>query len=176
MLVGNAHPLWSLTVSILRELRTHWIQPQQLREDIKSGDARALDFDGRNAANVLKGLDHDPKARAWLVDYLKLMIPGLEDIRATTRQGRRGLKFLFQTFDGGIERSSMSVSDGTLRTLGCLLAVCQRPDELRQAPPWFFWRKLRTPFIRGRSQRWWKRLPRLPILAKWCLPLTTRSC
>ena len=110
----------------LRTLRYLDITPARMRNYVPA-DAAQLDADGGNLSAVLSRLCEDPEAKRGLVDWLSaLCAPELADLELSrTDEGSVMLRLVEKD---GIKVSARSLSDGTLRFLGELVA-------LRTAPP-----------------------------------------
>jgi predicted ATPase len=104
------------------------VNPEAMKE-LQSPDARELlHHDGGNIASVIARLTKDePKIAKRITNYLSTIIPGITDVcrvalgpRETLefRQGVEGAKHPWRFY-------AASMSDGTLRALGTLVAVMQ---------------------------------------------------
>jgi predicted ATPase len=81
--------------------------------------------DGSNAASVLQQIDPDVRAR--IDDYLSRIVPGIASVEAKTLGAQETLEFR-QTVKGQQHPwrfLAASMSDGTLRAFGVLLAIFQ---------------------------------------------------
>jgi predicted ATPase len=90
----------------------------------KIGESTYLARDGANAGDVLKAVQDTP-AHQWILDRIKLVVDGLVDVRADALMGRRVLHFMQSHGGKEIELDASQVSQGTLRSLGTLLALRQ---------------------------------------------------
>ncbi len=82
--------------------------------------------DGHNAGDVLKHLKL--KDKKWIEEYLSEVVPGIREVRIKTVAGRRVIGFAKDYGNGRPEYFDASaISDGTLRSLGILLALRQTP-------------------------------------------------
>ena len=85
-----------------------------------------LSRDGLNAGDVLKHLE--PKDKDWIEARLAAAVPGIQSVLTDTIVGRRVIRFVQSSSDGDTEAFDASaMSDGTLRSLGILLALRQSP-------------------------------------------------
>jgi predicted ATPase len=117
----------------LTAMSLYSIDPQRLRDLQEPDPGDALARDGRNAAAVLRRLlDEEPEAHGYeqLRQLLAAAVPGIESVEYKALGQRETIEFKQHvgaaypwTF------SALSMSDGTLRVLGLLLAVFQ------QTPP-----------------------------------------
>jgi len=90
-------------------------------------DPMRLNTRGHNLASVLSRLEQDEPIRRIIMDWMELVVPGLEEIRTEQQplEGRTALLFKEQ----GTERRfpARMVSDGTLYALSLLVAVLDLP-------------------------------------------------
>jgi predicted ATPase len=128
-IVGNSYIFYRF-YEVLKNMRVFSIQPNRLREPQIPETGSGLKADGSNAPSVLKELKkRDPDTLQRVEQILESVSPHISRIR-TVQQGKQlSLKFT-QEFDNGtaMEFDGFSMSDGTLRVLGLLLAVFQRPQ------------------------------------------------
>ena len=104
----------------------HQFSPQAIRSEPKIGSDGRLSRDGENAADVLKHVK--PKDKKWIETWLAAAVPGFKDVSTRTVLGRRVFVFA-QEGDAGHAQllDASQISDGTLRSLGILLALRQSP-------------------------------------------------
>lgn len=105
------------------------INPDQLRDMQPTVASDLLTRDGANIADVLGRMwEHYPAARLRVEQYLAAIVPGVRRVNVQTLGTRRALEFEQRTREGFGERHrfpAMSMSDGTLRALGILVALFQ---------------------------------------------------
>jgi len=89
------------------------------------GERTTLARDGVNAGDVLKAVE-GTAAHRWVVDRLGNITEGIIDVRAEALLGRRVLRFVQKLKDGELNFDASQVSQGTLRSLGILLALRQK--------------------------------------------------
>jgi predicted ATPase len=89
------------------------------------GEGRSLVRNGENAADVVKALDD--ASRHWIEERLGLIAKGIRQVASQSVLGMRLLAVSQQ--QGEVEQWFLadSVSQGTLRALGVLLALRQQP-------------------------------------------------
>lgn len=113
--------------SQLRRMKTYAIEPGALREMQDPGSGRDLRSDGRNAASVLEEIEsRSPEGVKRIKEILSIIVPNTTDV-STIQHGKK-LALEFTQEWGEKKRLSFeafSMSDGTLRALGLLLAVFQ---------------------------------------------------
>jgi len=111
----------------LRAMRVYSISPAMLREPQDPDDGLALKADGSNAASVLRELAGTPDA-AEINQMLGAIVPATTGVSPETQGNKLGLAFT-QQWPGQSHRFNASdMSDGTLRSLGLILSVYQRPS------------------------------------------------
>lgn len=122
--VEEFRPLYDFLVG----MRMYAIQPDRMREVMDPGHGAELAWDGGNAAAVLRQLQgHSPDLYQRARGLLQTVVPDLNGVEGATVGGVQFL--LFSERKAGpvpvLPLFAGSVSDGTLRTLGLLLAVYQ---------------------------------------------------
>jgi predicted ATPase len=123
-LVARTDTLWAAVLDAVRNLRAYELSPAHMAAAPKIGEATYLARDGANAGDVLKAVQSTP-AHRWVLDRIKLVADGLVDVRADALMGRRVLHFVQSQGANQIELDASQVSQGTLRSLGILLALRQ---------------------------------------------------
>ena len=118
--------LWKSVVETLRHISIHQLSPRAIRAEPPIGGYEGLSRDGHNAGDVLKNLKSAD--RDWIDSHLAIAVPGIQSVQPTTRAGRRVIVFE-QEGEGGQTNQfdAWMMSDGTLRSLGLLLALRQTP-------------------------------------------------
>ena len=100
--------------------------PERMRPIQAPGNASSLNRDCGNAASVLGGLEKRfPAAKRRIDEYLGCIVPGIVETRRSPKDIAETLQFLLQVDDGKVHLPASSMSDGTLRALGVLLALFQ---------------------------------------------------
>ena len=105
------------------------IEPQALRswQDPESGTR--LRADGSNAASVLREIERgEGKDRETMRELLEAVVPGTVGFRAKRLGPKLTIEFSQRRGADAVRFPAASMSDGTLRLLGLLLAVFQRPS------------------------------------------------
>ena len=105
------------------------IQPGRMRDYGRRG--APLGNEGKNLSGILAALSRDPETRQSLVSWLReVCAPELEDIDFAEVQELGDVMAIFVE-KGGARISARSISDGTLRFLGILLALrTAQPGEV----------------------------------------------
>jgi hypothetical protein len=117
-------PVYDFLVGV----RPYAIRPERLRDLRDPGPGMTLEADGGNAAAVFRHLqEHHPDRYQRVRNLLAAVVPGLDLLEGATVGGKQFLLFA----ERGNSREAVvpffpeSVSEGTLRMLGLLLAVYQ---------------------------------------------------
>lgn len=109
------------------------LNPQAMRE-LQPPDAReTLTHDGANIASVFRHLRAHGDQRQIVEEYLRLVVPGIRGVDFKAVGPRETLEFL-QEVPGGRQPwrfYASSMSDGTLRTFGTLVALFQKGSSRR---------------------------------------------
>jgi predicted ATPase len=125
-LIAGASEPWKQIAEALRRVSIHQLSPQAIRSEPQIGSELRLNRDGHNAGDILKRLK--PADRQWIDERLAATISGLRGVRAAARAGRRVIVFEQESNRVQVSKFEASMmSDGTLRSLGILLALRQSP-------------------------------------------------
>jgi len=113
------------------------VNPDAMKE-FQSPDAKELlHHDGGNIASVVARLNKDqPKIAERITKYLSTIVPGITDVSRVALGPRETLEFR-QGIDGATHPwrfYAASMSDGTLRALGTLVAVMQLVERGQKMP------------------------------------------
>ena len=71
------HPI----ILLLRNLAVYRIEPTGTKEPDKSDDSTRLERKGHNLASVLQYLESDPEMRENILDWMEMIVPGIENIQ-----------------------------------------------------------------------------------------------
>jgi predicted ATPase len=128
---------FSAIVAVLSRLRGYTIEPAKLRDMQDPDGGTSLRKDGSNAASVLQEIGRQSPAELDRIgEILKTIVPNTGEVRVKKHGNKLALEFTQEWED---ERSSadreprrlhfeaFNMSDGTLRALGLLTAVFQKP-------------------------------------------------
>ena len=112
----------------LSGMRTYRIEPAALRAMQDPDGGTGLRSDGRNAASVLREIQRRVEDRTRICQLLESIVPGTVDVRHKKHGNKLTLEFA-QARAGTkpVKFEAFSMSDGTLRVLGLITAVFQRP-------------------------------------------------
>ena len=137
MLVAlSGQPVFRPVFDALSGIEVYNLNPLEISALQPPDPGELLRRDGSNAASVLQNLDE--RARARVNDYLSRIVPGVHSAEPKTFGKQETMEFrqVVQGQQHPWNFLAASMSDGTLRALGILLAIHQRhatPDGLR--PP-----------------------------------------
>ena len=114
----------------LARMRTYRIEPATLRAMQDPDGGVGLRSDGRNTASVLREIQRRSSEQDWMriCELLESVVPGTVEVRPKKHGNKLTLEFT-QIREGTepIKFEAFSMSDGTLRVLGLITAVFQRP-------------------------------------------------
>lgn len=119
------HPL----TKFLRNLNVYRIEPTGAKASEPSGfNPTQLDRNGHNLATVLHRLESDSEIREEILDWMEMIVPGIEDIQTEQRRldGRTALLFKEEGFEQAFP--THLVSDGTVYALCLLVAALDVPS------------------------------------------------
>ena len=106
--------------------------PDRIRPIQAPGSTTALDRDGRNTASVLGGVaKRSPSTKERIDEYIRGIVPGISRTGHWPKDTDETIEFWQESEDREIpfRLPASSMSDGTLRTLGILLALFQHATE-----------------------------------------------
>lgn len=114
----------------LAGMRTYHIEPSALRAMQDPDGGVGLRSDGRNVASVLREIQRKSpdEDRTRVRELLESVVPGTVDVRPKKHGNKLTLEFTQHRMRAEPVRfEAFSMSDGTLRVLGLIAAVFQRP-------------------------------------------------
>jgi predicted ATPase len=125
-LIAGSHETWTMIIEALRRVSFHQLSPQAIRSAPLIGRETSLSRDGHNAGDILNRLQR--KDGKWVDQHLAAAVAGIKYVESDTVLGRRVIAFGQEGSNGRVRPLDASqVSDGTLRSLGILLALRQTP-------------------------------------------------
>lgn len=126
-LVAGHHPFREVH-DVLSGMRVYKIDPHVLQGPQSPDEGRRLLANGSNAASVLKRLGrHFPEELPNVRDLLAAIVPSMKDVSPTMHGNKLSLEFTQQLNTDVVAFDAADMSDGTLRALGLITAVYQRP-------------------------------------------------
>lgn len=127
-LVGG-EPRFAPVLRTLAAMRVYSIEPRKLREMQEPDSGTSLKSDGSNVTSVLKEIQRQSAADAQRIsDILSTIVPNTRSVEV--KKHGQNLSLEFTQVWGEKKRlkfEGFSMSDGTLRAIGLLAAVFQRP-------------------------------------------------
>lgn len=126
-LIGSFTDAFFNVAKILRTMRTYSIEPSRLREMQDPDSGASLKRDGANAASVLEDIRRrKPHDIPRMEQFLSVIVPGINSF-STIRHGQKlALEFTQKWNETKpLNFEAFSMSDGTLRAFGLLLAIFQ---------------------------------------------------
>jgi len=130
-LVASQSDTWKVVWEALRGILTYNFSSPAMRLEPVLGSAIWLAKDGSNIGDALEQLyssDTHNENRDWIVRHLESITPGIVDVKAlTSNLGRRTIQFSQKADGYSANFTADEMSDGTLRALGILLALRQKP-------------------------------------------------
>ena len=113
---------------VLSGMRVYKIDPLVLQGPQSPDEGKRLLANGSNAASVLKHLGRQfPEELPNVRDLLAAIVPSMIDVNPTMYGNKLSLEFTQQLNSGHVPFDAADMSDGTLRALGLITAVFQRP-------------------------------------------------
>ncbi len=115
---------------LLRNLNLYRIDPIGAKEpDQSDSDPTRLERKGHNLASVLSRLERDARMREMILEWMELIVPGMEKIK--TEQQKLEAKTAIVFKEQGTRRHfpAQMVSDGTIYALSILVAVLDSPTD-----------------------------------------------
>ena len=116
-------------IRFLANMQTNRIEPAVLREMQDADGGIRLRPDGGNAASVLREIQREsPGDWKRILSLLRTIVPSIVDVTPKKHGNKLTLEFAQDwATSEPVRFESFSMSDGTLRALGLLTAVFQRP-------------------------------------------------
>ena len=119
------HPITLL----MKNLAVYRIEPTGAKEPDMSVFPTRLERKGHNLASVLQRLEADPEVCENILDWMEMIVPGIENIQIEKQRLDGSTALLFK--EKGTERRFPAhlVSDGTIHALCLLVAVLDSPSD-----------------------------------------------
>jgi len=123
---------FSQIFKLLSGMRVYSIEPGKLREMQDPDSGLTLKSDGSNSASVLQELiertERSERIRNDIYNFLEAIVPNTKSVRPKKHGNKLSMTFVQQWDDDKkLTFDTFSMSDGTLRSLGLILAVFQQP-------------------------------------------------
>lgn len=132
---ASGSPAFKPVFDALSSMTFYNLNPDRMRDLVLPDGEDYLARDGENLSSILSRLTSEsPQAKSRIEAYLAQVVPGFTGVAAVTVGARDSLSFRQQLDSGTGDQwfTADSVSDGTLRALGVLVALLQgRPEDPR---------------------------------------------
>ena len=126
-LVAGLYPFREIR-DVLSRMRVYKIDPLVLRDSQIPDEGKRLFANGSNAASVLKRLErHFPEELPNVRDLLAAIVPGTVNVSPVTHGRKLSLEFTQRWKSDDVPFDAADMSDGTLRSLGLITAIFQKP-------------------------------------------------
>lgn len=114
----------------LENIRLYRIEPIEAKLPVNNLDTSSLHSSGRNLAAILNRLEKNEEIRETILEWIDLMVPGLESVQSHTERLSGNTLLAFK--EKGIEKlfPAHMISDGTIYLLSLLVAMLDRPNPL----------------------------------------------
>ncbi|NBV45018.1 MAG: chromosome segregation protein SMC [Planctomycetia bacterium] len=129
LVAASGQPVFRPVYDALAAIEVYNLNPREISALQKPDPGDLLRRDGGNAASVLQNLDSATLER--VNDFLARIVPGVQSAAAKSLGAQETIEFC-QAVKGQQHPwrfPAASMSDGTLRALGVLLAIHQRRDD-----------------------------------------------
>ncbi|MBN8733121.1 MAG: AAA family ATPase [Acidobacteria bacterium] len=130
-------PQFRALFNALSRMSFYNLNPEQIREPQSPNPGTLLRRDGSNLASVLKHIEKSsPGVKARIQRYLTAIVSDLHDVEYVPVGHKETLEFRMQVDNQRYpwKFSAVSMSDGTLRALGVLVALFQSANGGQRAP------------------------------------------
>ena len=120
---------FNAVLRFLAEMRVYQIEPSKLREMQDPDSGTGLRQDGSNTASVLREIKRQSQDEwARICELLETIVPKTTCVEAKKHGNRLSLEFTQEWAESKkVKFEAFNMSDGTLRALGLLTAVFQKP-------------------------------------------------
>lgn len=123
LMLISQNPLYEF----LTNIRVFRIDPFAAKEpDNASADSTMLDARGRNVATMLADLEKDDDIRAQILDWIELIVPGMEKVSTEKQRLDASTVITFKEQGTKARFPARLISDGTIYALCILTAVLSR--------------------------------------------------
>jgi len=129
LVTASGFPEFRPVYDALLALGFYSFNPKTMRDPQTPDAGELLHQDGSNVASVIARLERDePEAMQRVVEYLSKIVPSVQQVHQVTHGAWETIEFL-QSIKGATHPwrfEALSMSDGTLRAIGALVAIMQR--------------------------------------------------
>lgn len=125
-------PAFRVVYNALTSMGFYNLNPESMKELQSPDSGELLHRDGGNIASVIARLSADHSSSVMRIkEYLETIVPGIADVERVSLGPRETLQFRQKVFGSPHPWKfyAVSMSDGTLRALGTLVAVTQLAER-----------------------------------------------
>lgn len=123
-----SNPIWKMVFDAITGMRAYEIHPGAIAQPAPIQGFTNLHKNGENAGDVLEDVELRPEAHEAICGALAAITPGMIKVSSSVERGRRAITFYQSAGGETVPFASNHVSQGTLRSLGMLLALYQHPE------------------------------------------------
>ncbi len=115
-------------IPLFNHFRLYRIEPNEAKSPLKNYDDSELNHNGRNLAAVLTRLETNDEIRETLLEWMELIVPGLEKVQIQNERltGSTVLAFKEECIEQAFP--AHLISEGTIYLLSILVAILDRPS------------------------------------------------
>jgi predicted ATPase len=127
-IVPALQPVLPFRMDFFNNFRLYRINPQEAKRSVENYDDSELSYNGRNLAAVLNRLEKNAEIRETLLEWMELIVPGLEQVHTESERLTGSTVLTFQ--EKGLKEvlPAHLISDGTIYLLSVLVAILDRPE------------------------------------------------
>ncbi|OQY43537.1 MAG: ABC transporter ATP-binding protein [Candidatus Parabeggiatoa sp. nov. 2] len=121
-------PVGFSRIPFFNHFRLYKIDPNEAKSPVKNYEDSELSYNGRNLAAVLTRLEKDESIRETILEWMELIVPGLEKVQTQSERLTGSTVLAFQ--EEGLKEAFPAhlISDGTIYLLSVLVAILDRPS------------------------------------------------
>ncbi len=132
LVAASGFPAFRPVYDVLTHMMFYNLRPEKIRDSQQPDLRTLLSYDGDNITSVLQTMMwYAPDVKQRIEEYLAVIVPGMVRVDVEDYGRQEALEFKQQAEGTGYTNTfpAASVSDGTLRALGILVALFQTSDE-----------------------------------------------
>jgi predicted ATPase len=125
---ASGFPAFRAIYDALRGMRFYQLSPLEMSAPKSPSPGEILKEGGENIAGVIERLSFErPRVKERILGYLATIVPGLEDVRCVHWGRNETIEFVQKLSGSDAPQTfhAKSMSNGTLRALGALVAITQ---------------------------------------------------
>ena len=132
LMMASGFPAFLPVYQALSRMAFYNLNPEKIRDYQTPQRGELLTRDGDNITSVLESIKYrSPDVKQRIEEYLAVIVPGMAGVDIEDYKSKEAVVFFQHRHDieGQTEYSAASMSDGTLRALGILVALFQTADS-----------------------------------------------